>query len=227
MDNIGSGIIQPSTTIVDPSGKPLSTEKEYPTFEIVDDTLNQKLEPFVFSQQPDDSINPYELSQTLIRTMVKFGGLGLSANQCGLPHRVFIMRTIPFIIVFNPRIVDLSAEEIYLEEGCLSFPHLLVKIKRPKSIRVRFEDSYGQTTTEKFTGLTARIFQHETDHLNGIVFTSRANSYHLKDAYKKKKMLERKLKSNKYTTFKPLNTAMIKQVIDDINNQAAQVNEKT
>ena len=217
-------MIETIAPIVDVNGNPISSETkeeplEYPTFEIdkKNEILNQKTEFFDFSNPPTD---PYELGQTLIRTMIKYGGLGLSANQCGLPYRAFVMRTIPFIVVFNPRIVDTSSEEIFLEEGCLSFPYLLVKVKRSRDVRVRFTDSYGQTSTQKFTGLTARIFQHEADHLDGITFIERATKFHLTDAYRKKKHLERKFKSKKFIPFKPLDTMLIKNVIADINKQA-------
>lgn len=113
-------------------------------------------------------------------------GIGLAANQVGIPYRIFAMRGYPenFVCV-NPRIVNFSSQEIALEEGCLSFPNLVVKIKRPKEIRVRFQTPNGETITRMFDGMTARVFQHELDHLNGIIFYKRANRFHREKALKK------------------------------------------
>jgi len=118
--------------------------------------------------------------------MYDWNGIGLAANQVGVPYRVFAMRGSPEnFVCFNPRIVQPSAENIILEEGCLSFPGLLVKVKRPKHIRVRFQTPNGDTRTETFIGMTARIFQHELDHLDGRLYFNRANKYHKEIAMKK------------------------------------------
>ena len=83
-----------------------------------------------------------------------------------------------------------SDQEVLLEEGCLSFPNLFVKVKRPQHCRVRFTMPNGDTRTDTFTGITARAFQHELDHLDGIVYYTRANDYHREQAFKKKKRRE-------------------------------------
>ena len=93
--------------------------------------------------------------------------------------------------VFNPRIVDISSEMVYLEEGCLSYPNLWVKIKRPKKIKVRFTNPDGQTETRVFDGMSARVFQHELDHLDGILHVKRANKFHLDQAKKLAKKLNK------------------------------------
>jgi len=147
-----------------------------------DSILKEKIEPFDFSKPP---VDPKELAENLVATMVRHNGLGLAANQCGLRYRAFAVNTHPnYLVCFNPRIVDFSKEENLLDEGCLSFPYLIIKIKRPRGIRVRFTDYTGETFTEKFDGITARIFQHEADHLEGIVFTSKANWFHMQKAEK-------------------------------------------
>lgn len=148
-----------------------------------DQILYTKTERFDFSNPP---IDPSELAHILAQTMIANNGIGLAAPQIGLPYRAFVLTGKPIMCCFNPIIVDTSSEQIYLEEGCLSFPDLIVKIKRPKIIRARYTMPNGETITNKFIGMTARIFQHELDHLNGIVFTQRANSYHLEKAKKKK-----------------------------------------
>lgn len=149
-----------------------------------DEILHKKTERFDFSNPP---INPMELAHILAQTMIANNGIGLAAPQIGLPYRAFVLTGKPILCCFNPIIVDTSSEEIYLEEGCLSYPNLIIKIKRPKMIRARYTLPDGTTTTNKFIGMTARIFQHELDHLNGIVFTQRANSYHLEQAKKKRR----------------------------------------
>jgi peptide deformylase len=121
-------------------------------------------------------------------------GLGLSANQCGLPYRVFVLWSEKPFVCFNPRIIDKTSETTMLEEGCLSFPHLIVKIKRPSAIKVRFQDAFGEMHTEKFTGMTARAFQHELDHMDGVTYHTRANKIHLERALNQQKNLVRQLK---------------------------------
>ena len=150
--------------------------------------LHTKMERFDFANPP---INPVELTNNLIETMVHNKGLGLSANQCGLPYRVFVLWSQESLACFNPSVVDTSSETVLLEEGCLSFPNLLIPVKRPKIIKVRFFDPYGEARTEKFIGMTARAFLHELDHLNGIDYTSKANRIHLERARRKQKMLNR------------------------------------
>jgi peptide deformylase len=170
-------------------------DPDKPVYDLVtpeDEKLISKSEQFDFQTPPMD---PKELAETLVNTMFKHNGLGLAANQVGLLYRVFALRTDPPLVVFNPRIVDASEDQIYLDEGCVSFPNLFVKIKRPKSIRARFEVFTGETFTEKYTGMTARCFQHEFDHSEGILFTSRANNYHLQIAKKNRKILLRRIKA--------------------------------
>jgi peptide deformylase len=97
------------------------------------------------------------------------------------------MRAEEVIGCFNPKIVDFSSETVLLEEGCLSDPGLFVKIKRPKKIKARYTLPNGETVTKVFDGITARCYQHELDHLNGLLYTSRANAYHLEKAKKNAK----------------------------------------
>jgi peptide deformylase len=137
-------------------------------------------------------MDPVELYTALAETMRDNEGMGLSANQIGIRTRAFVMRAEEIIGVFNPRVVDVSSETVMLEEGCLSYPNLFVKIKRPKSIKVRFTTPDGETSTKTFTGMTARVFLHELDHLDGIAHTSRANRYHLEQAKKLVKKINRR-----------------------------------
>ena len=149
-----------------------------------DPILKQELAPFDFSNPP---VDPLDLVTDLAETMLAHNGIGLSANQCGLPYRVFVMLGQELIPCFNPRIVDMSEETIVMEEGCLTYPGLFVKVKRPRRIKVRYAEPNGNIVTQTFDGMTARVFQHELDHLNGVNYQQRANKFHLEQARKKKK----------------------------------------
>jgi peptide deformylase len=89
------------------------------------------------------------------------------------------------LVMYNPRIVDLSDEIISLDEACLSFPGLSAKVKRPNGLRVRYELPNGVTETKRFTGMTARVVQHENDHLNGVLFFDHISKLKLDMAIKK------------------------------------------
>jgi len=154
----------------------------------LDPVLYQETKRFVFTNPP---YNPIELANNLIETMIKNNGLGLSANQVGIPFKVFVMWSKEPMAIFNPSIVDTSSKEVLLDEGCLSFPNLHLPIKRPEIIKVRYQDFTGEFKTEKFIGMTARVFQHEFDHLMGIDYTKRANKFHLDRALRKQKILNR------------------------------------
>lgn len=147
-----------------------------------DPILITATEQFDFINPP---IDPNQLALELIKTMNENNGVGLAANQIGYPYAVFAMRGHPEnLVCFNPRIVDVSPNLVEMEEACLSFPGVVVKIKRPEQIRVRFQTPSGSTTTFSYGGMTARIFQHEFDHLNGELFINKVNRYHREKAMK-------------------------------------------
>lgn len=156
-----------------------------------DPVLREPVPQFDFSNPP---VNPLDLASDLAETMLASGGIGIAANQCGLPYRIFIMSGAELIPCFNPKIVDYSNETIYLEEGCLTYPGLTVKIKRPRRIKVRYTEPNGNTTTRVFDGMTARVFQHELDHLDGIAHINRASRIHLEQARKRLKLQNRRNK---------------------------------
>jgi peptide deformylase len=123
-----------------------------------------------------------EMKSTLIATKNP-KGVGLAAPQIGEPYRVFITRPHekdPIRIFVNPEIVKQSEnatdgvpERDNKLEGCLSIPTIWGKVSRAKSITLKFQDETGTTRQETFTGFIATIIQHETDHINGILFTYR------------------------------------------------------
>ena len=129
-----------------------------------------------------------ELSKVMYDTMAKYGGIGLSANQVGLPFRMFIMGGHPQIdngrvrSVFNPLINDVSEETVNMKEGCLSFPFLFLSINRPKWCSVKYTNEKGEDVEETLHGMNARIFMHENEHMNGYVFTDLVSKFKLKRA---------------------------------------------
>lgn len=138
--------------------------------------------PFDFINPP---IAPSELVKIMLEVMNSNNGVGLSANQIGYNHRVFVMRGPEYnFAFFNPKIVSYGEETDTLEEGCLSVPGVVVKITRPKSVRVRFQTPSSGVDTKTFDGLSARIIQHEMDHLNGVMFFNRAHRYYRDKAMK-------------------------------------------
>lgn len=150
--------------------------------------LKQVQPIFDFTSPP---VDPLDLVSNLAETMIRYNGIGIAANQCGLPYRVFVLLADELIPCFNPKIVDFSNESIYLEEGCLSYPGLLVKVKRPKKIKVRYTEPNGNTLTRVFDGMTSRAFQHEISHLNGICHIDEASYIHKEQALKKWKKLQK------------------------------------
>ena len=158
-----------------------------------DPILLAEQEEFNFQEPQCD---PIELTQKLHECMVKSDGLGLSACQVGIPLRVFVIRTEddkPFA-VFNPKIISESDTLISMKEGCLSFPLLYMNVKRPDFVRLRFQNERGDTTTERFIGMTARVVLHEYDHMNGIVFLEKASRMEKDRSLRKRAILKRKVK---------------------------------
>jgi peptide deformylase len=138
--------------------------------------------------------DPVQLAKDLTETMISNNGMGLAAPQVGIGLQVFVISSEKVFACFNPKIVDISPETVYINEGCLSYPGLIVKVKRPRIVRVRFTIPNGETVTEKFDGLTSRIFQHEFDHLNGLCHLDLATLYHREQGYRLQKKLNRAFK---------------------------------
>ena len=146
------------------------------------------MEDFDFQNPP---LDPAKIAHILARTMIEQKGLGLAAPQIGLPVRAFVMMSNPVLCCFNPKIVDRTSKMIILEEVCLTFRNLVLYIERPEIIKVRYTLPNGETVTQKLIGMSSRIFQHELDHLNGILFTSRVSSLKLDIAKRKAAKLNR------------------------------------
>ena len=135
--------------------------------------LRQKTAPFDFSRFTKKEI--MDLVRTMKATMQGASGIGLAANQIGLNLSLFVAKTERKLhAVFNPRVVWVSKEEDEMEEGCLSIPGQYGVVRRPIAVRVEAEDSKGKKVELTVEGLLARVFQHEMDHLQGILFTDKA-----------------------------------------------------
>jgi peptide deformylase len=135
-----------------------------------------------------------EVAERLKLTMKMYNGLGLSANQCGVPLRMFVIGTDQFqMVCINPKIVNFSEDIDRKREGCLSYPGLFVTIPRHTSIQVEYFDEMGQKKELTMDGVTAQCFQHELDHLNGITFTSKVGPAALQLAKQKQQKLIKKI----------------------------------
>ena len=102
------------------------------------------------------------------------------------------------MVCFDPRIVSFSDEEIVMEEGCLTFPGLWLKVSRPDGIEVIYEDENGEKQEKAMFGLEARIFQHEYDHMEGTNFTKKVSKLRLDRAKKRLKKVQKKLDNSKF-----------------------------
>jgi peptide deformylase len=108
-------------------------------------------------------------------TMKLYNGIGLSANQCGIFQRVFVIGTEHFqIACINPKVVAKSEELSRENEGCLSFPGMFMKVERPTWVDAEFYDETGAFKQIRLEGLTAKCYLHELDHMNGIKFIEHA-----------------------------------------------------
>ena len=135
--------------------------------------LRRKTRPFDFARYTPKEIR--ELIKTMREAMRQADGIWLSANQIGLDVAVFVARVEnKFYALFNPKIVKISEEADELHEGCLSVPHKVGVVPRPSRLTLEGKDQRGKPIKIKAWGLLARVFQHETDHLNGILFANKA-----------------------------------------------------
>ncbi len=112
-----------------------------------------------------------QILDEMVETMREENGVGLAANQVGLTQRFFVAEVDGNVKkIINPEIIEFGKEEIELEEGCLSIPGIYKRVKRPEKIKVRYQNEKGETVEEELNEVWARVFQHELDHLDGILF---------------------------------------------------------
>jgi len=132
------------------------------------------------------------IAEEMHALMQESNGIGLAANQVGLTLQMFVMKSeilVPELkhnVFINPEIIEASPVEQDYEEGCLSFPQLYLKIKRPEAISLQWQDLNGDLHSDSFSGLSAICIQHEMDHLKGINFIDKIG--HVKKAFALKKL---------------------------------------
>ncbi len=148
--------------------------------------LRRRTVPFDFKAHTKKEI--MELIRKMRQMMKEADGVGLSANQIGLNYRMFVAQ-VPdsqghpkFYAIFNPEISKLSKEMETLEEGCLSGPETYGPTPRHYRLTLTGQGPNGKKLKINAWGLLARVFQHETDHLNGHLFLDRAEKlYNVND----------------------------------------------
>jgi peptide deformylase len=119
--------------------------------------------------KPVKEVGPAErmLINSMFETMQAQRGIGLAAPQVGINEQIFVVDTgKDAFAVINPKIIRAVGSEVG-EEGCLSIPHLQVNVKRAKEVDVEFLDENNQLVRARISGLLAKVFQHENDHLQG------------------------------------------------------------
>ena len=132
------------------------------------------------------------LADNMIETMYAAPGLGLAANQVGVSSNFFVIdvgvekETRDPVIIINP-VITASEEEVMGEEGCLSIPEVFAEVKRSQHVEVKGYDLKGNELRYEAEGFLARAFQHEIDHLNGVLFWDNLSKV-------KRDMLQRKFK---------------------------------
>ena len=168
-----------------------------------DEMLKEENQPkeLVFKDRKD-------LSEKMFDAMKKYGGIGLSANQVGLPFNMFVLGDHPDLekglkmTCFNPMIISASADQVMMKEGCLTFPFVFLNISRPRKVTVKYEDENGDLKEGHLDGMISRVFQHEYDHMLGKTFVDGISKMKLDMAYKKaeKQMKKwRKIRDQKIT----------------------------
>lgn len=146
--------------------------------------LKEISEPYDFEVDGD----PTELIKSMTKVMFENNGIGLAAPQVGIKKRLFIMgNEEQLYAIINPTIILKEGEVVKDLEGCLSFPKLWLKVNRSDKIQVSYQDISGQKITTDFTGIKARVFQHEYDHLDGVCFDTRVGPVALDLAKEKRR----------------------------------------
>ena len=166
--------------------------KELKLIPPTDPRVQSAIAPFNNDMLKDEGFKDRkELSDKMFETMKKYGGIGLSANQVGLPFNMFVLGDHPDIekglkmTCFNPMIISSSVEEETMKEGCLTFPFVFLSITRPRKVVVKYEDENGDLKEGSLDGMISRVFQHEYDHMLGKTFVDGVSKLKLDMAYKK------------------------------------------
>lgn len=144
-----------------------------------------------------DEVDVEKISREMTEYMLKVGGVGLSANQVGEDMAMFVIGGVADMkirVIVNPNLQSVSETQVLMEEGCLSYPGLRVKLRRPDGCAMSYQNEKGEVVVEKFEGVEARVVLHEYDHMLGQNFTQRASPLKIQRAMKK---LDKKVKKFK------------------------------
>ena len=178
--------------------------KELKLIPPTDPRVQSAIAPFNNDMLKDEGFKDRkELSEAMFDTMKKYGGIGLSANQVGLPFNMFVVGDHPEIekglkmTCFNPMIISSSVEEETMKEGCLTFPFVFLSITRPRKVVVKYEDEDGDLKEGSLDGMISRVFQHEYDHMLGKTFVDGVSKMKLDMAYSKATKMMKKYKKKK------------------------------
>jgi peptide deformylase len=156
--------------------------------------LSQVMPEFYITQIMQPEIQKF--IRQMRKTQAAYNGLGLSANQVGIGFRMFVIGD--GIVCFNPKIVATHGEPIRKAEGCLSFPGLYLNVPRYGSIDVEYYDENANLVRTHFDGLTAQVYQHELDHMNGVVYTQHVKPVAMQLARKRQaKVIKKHVRRNK------------------------------
>ena len=141
----------------------------------------------------EPGFDPVELKRKMVEFMLANHGIGLSANQVGLDYKIFVMGDSleNSTMCINPTVLQYTEETQDEVEGCLSFPNMYVRIKRPKEILAKYWDENLKECVVKISGYSAKCYLHELDHLLGITMKDRSSSLKWEMALKKRKKIEK------------------------------------
>ena len=139
------------------------------------------------------------IEMEMIALMKERIGIGLAAPQLGNSVKMFVMShsELGDIGVYNPQITFTTEETVSLEEGCLTFPGLFFHVTRPEGIQVTFQNRKGEVKELELHGMDSRCFQHETDHINGVLYLTHISDFKLQRAIKKRDKLVKKFNNMK------------------------------
>ena len=138
----------------------------------------------------DESLR--EKLNEMVKLMRKTNGIGLAANQVETAQRFFVLEVDGNVKkIINPEILEFGDEIVEYEEGCLSIPMIYKKVNRPDRIKVKYYNEKEEEITEELTGMWARAFQHEFDHIDGVLFIDKLSPMNKRLVTKKLEILKR------------------------------------
>ncbi|WP_068268327.1 peptide deformylase [Caviibacter abscessus] len=156
-------------------------------------TVTRALEP----EEINDDLR--KVLDDMVRTMRLANGVGLASTQVGIDRRYFVMEIDEIVKkCINPEILEILDKNVSVDEGCLSIPGIFKKVSRPDKIKVKYLNEYGEEVIEEMQGLWAKAFQHETDHINGMMYIDRLTPVNRNLIRKKLEIIKKNSKPKKF-----------------------------